>query len=1417
MGIFDFLPLKKRQNITSEGAEANRPAGRAIGQFETMESRRMLSANPIHIGITYFESDNGSDANGDQFEVTFNGGGVGTTLNRIIIDGDKGLSQSGNGAIGPQLINGDVFFDTVSPPSGADSGYGADLSSPFQIVSSLGIEVTNVTVLDGGTKLAIDFSGFESGEKLVFTIDVDEAFNPAFDPNNPNAGIDPVTSGIEFQGSHFTTEFTAPGFHDVSGNSVFLNQYDNQFAGKNLNLPLDDAGGHRDRTAGTAHTVQQQPKPITIEGTVYYDKNINDTHDLTEGGIGGVEIALYKLNTGGNPGDPADYTDTGMRQTTLANGDYKFGENLNLQPGTYRLVEAQPSGYLTYRSQAGTVDGSTTGTSGLYGGASNVISQIEIPNGGTAAIDYDFSEIKPVKVSGYVYHDRNDNGLKEVGEEGIAGVTLNIAPVGGGIPSTGPTSVVTDANGFYEFVGLNPGTEYRISEEQDSRYIDGKDTLGTVNTVATGSVFSNDVLQVGITPSEAIGVDYNFGELMYTEIHGNVHITDKYGDCNTANHDVRPYAGAVIKLYDSQGNFLSSTTTDSQGKYSFSQLMPGEYTVVEETPPGLIDGSAHAGSQGGAVQDGGRITQIQLASGDSGTDYNFCEHEPASLSGFVYHDRNLNGLKEVGEEGIAGVVVNLYDSQNNLVATQTTSSPNGAYIFTNLKKDTYTVVEVHPSMWWDGLDRAGEVDGITSGAAINPGDQIRQVNLLWGSNGENYNFGEYKPASIQGRVHVEHGENCEYDQGDQLLSGVTIELLDSHGQVIKTTTTDDQGEYYFGDLEPGNYSIREIQPTGYLHGGQSAGSGGGNASQKDLITNIDLTSGENVVHYNFCEVPTSSISGYVFQDGPKILSLTGRPPSDVSTIRDGQRTSDDRPLSGVVLELRNGTDGSPILGESLDSGVYANGPVRTVTDANGFYEFTGLPPGNYAVFEIQPLGFFDSIDTPGTTGGIPMNPHQVADPAIVNGFTTNGISLGTDAIVQIQLGAGVHSQENNFSEILVESPPPRKPPETPEEEPPPVIPPVIETPPRPELFGPPAPPEFEYYGGGGLINYTWHLSIIDGGTPRGSVDRLASATEQPLHTVSFMGNNQWPSVELQHARWILDTQNLQADDQSNIVEVSVTKREQNIFGFAGATPVSGDFNGDGISEMGLFYKGEWYLDLNGNGTWDEDDLWAQLGNEEDRPVVGDWDGDGKDDIGIFGPAWAGDPQAIETEPGLPDIENRLPRKQKNMPPEQNEATSGQRTMQFTSLGKPREDLIDHVFEYGSPEDAPIAGDFNGDGIATVGYYNNGTWQLDVNGDGQLTDEDVKFIYGQEGDLPVIGDFNNDGIDDVGVYRQGEWHLDTNGNKELDAHDLVFKFGQAGDLPVVGDWNGDGVDEPGLYQGGSGGEKITDLPAKTILR
>src|SRR5690606_35710458 len=46
------------------------------------------------------------------------------------------------------------------------------------------------------------------------------------------------------------------------------------------------------------------------------------------------------------------------------------------------------------------------------------------------------------------------------------------------------------------------------------------------------------------------------------------------------------------------------------------------------------------------------------------------------------------------------------------------------------------------------------------------------------------------------------------------------------------------------------------------------------------------------------------------------------------------------------------------------------------------------------------------------------------------------------------------------------------------------------------------------------------------------------------------------------------------------------------FGSTAGTALAGDFNGDGFTELAMFIDGRWYIDLNGNSTWDRDDAFV---------------------------------------------------------------------------------------------------------------------------------------------------------------------------------------------------------------------------------
>jgi predicted outer membrane repeat protein len=132
---------------------------------------------------------------------------------------------------------------------------------------------------------------------------------------------------------------------------------------------------------------------------------------------------------------------------------------------------------------------------------------------------------------------------------------------------------------------------------------------------------------------------------------------------------------------------------------------------------------------------------------------------------------------------------------------------------------------------------------------------------------------------------------------------------------------------------------------------------------------------------------------------------------------------------------------------------------------------------------------------------------------------------------------------------------------------------------------------------------------------------------------------------------------------------------------------------------------------------------------------------------------------------------------------------------------------DVTFTFGDPRGFPVAGDFDGNGYTDVAVYRAGHWQIHYLGPGAPADQSFSlgapFATGTyPNTVPVAGDWNGDGIDGIGTYNlaNGTWTLkNTVGAGAPDIAPFVF-WGGVGSYPVVGDWTGIGIDTPGYRQG-----------------
>jgi type II secretory pathway pseudopilin PulG len=204
------------------------------------------------------------------------------------------------------------------------------------------------------------------------------------------------------------------------------------------------------------------------------------------------------------------------------------------------------------------------------------------------------------------------------------------------------------------------------------------------------------------------------------------------------------------------------------------------------------------------------------------------------------------------------------------------------------------------------------------------------------------------------------------------------------------------------------------------------------------------------------------------------------------------------------------------------------------------------------------------------------------------------------------------------------------------------------------------------------------------------------------------------------------------------------------FGEKGNLPVTGDWDANGVTDVGVLgTTGEFVLRLDEDSTATVQFFQPPPDN---LPLAGDFDGDGFDTIGTY-------------------------------------ATTAREPFFLLSNARVEQSVVaetDIVFLFGREGDLPLAGDWDGDGVDTVGVYRPSTSEFFLVND-FLGGEVTTFVFGVEGDLPIAGDWDGDGVDGVGVYRKSDATMRL--TDDFGVTERLFRFAEEGDLPVDGNWDG----------------------------
>ncbi|PQJ96486.1 hypothetical protein CXB77_06450 [Chromatium okenii] len=234
--------------------------------------------------------------------------------------------------------------------------------------------------------------------------------------------------------------------------------------------------------------------------------------------------------------------------------------------------------------------------------------------------------------------------------------------------------------------------------------------IGTVVAKAAGKTVTDSDAANYTAAAPPVVNNASLGDYVWLDKDGDG--VQDTGEVGIAKVKVTLTGGGADGVLDTTGdNITKTTTTDANGKYSFSDLAAGEYQVTFDASTagsGYVLTAQNAGSDDAKDSDAntstGKSEIVTLDAGEADTTIDAGVYQKAKVGDKVWDDQNHNYIQDSGELGVGGVTVKLYGvgadgvintTDDTLVATTTTGTDKtataGQYEFSNLDPGTYVL------------------------------------------------------------------------------------------------------------------------------------------------------------------------------------------------------------------------------------------------------------------------------------------------------------------------------------------------------------------------------------------------------------------------------------------------------------------------------------------------------------------------------------------------------------------------------------------------------------------------------------------------------------------------------------------------------------------------------------------------------
>jgi O-glycosyl hydrolase/ankyrin repeat protein/protocatechuate 3,4-dioxygenase beta subunit len=528
-------------------------------------------------------------------------------------------------------------------------------------------------------------------------------------------------------------------------------------------------------------------------------------------------------------------------------------------------------------------------------------------------------------VAGSVYQDFNGNGVRDAEDTELTGVIIYDDVNNNGNKDSGEGNTKVDNAGNYIF-NLTSGVTHHVRVQIPGGYTQIKPTGAYDIKLTNGQVTGGN--DFALKPG-SIGT----GSISGT-VFNDVNSDGVKQSSEQALSGFTVYNDANDNNTKDSGEF--STTSSSTGAYTFINLAPGAYKIrviplsgwTQTWPKNNFGWTVQLAANQGVTGDNFGLISTPGGGGGGGGG-----GSTGSISGTIFNDLDGDGTRDAGENGLSGI--GLYNDANDNKIKESgeltaTTDGSGNYVFSNLGAGSYKIRQILQSGWIQTTPANGFGHTVT---------------LTSGQSSAGQDFGTQQTsnpppptgASISGAVFNDTDGDGTRDSGESGVSGITIYNDADNDYIMDSneirTTTDGSGNYSFTGLSSGSYKIRQILQSGWVQTTPANGFG----------HTITLATNQQEAGRNFGTKQNSvqtgaTISGTVFND------LDG----------DGSRDAGENGISGITIY--NDADNDYI----MDSG-----EIRTTTDGNGNYSFTGLNSGSYKIRQILQSGWVQTTPANG--------------------------------------------------------------------------------------------------------------------------------------------------------------------------------------------------------------------------------------------------------------------------------------------------------------------------------------------------------------------------------------------------------------------------------------------------------------------